>query len=187
MNEYLERQNQIKAFLVEHGLEALLLRRVSSFAWATCGAASFINRATTEGTGSLLVTPKANYLITTNIEAVRMEKEEKLADQGWTFHVLPWHSSSDPVNELAKGLKLGADGFYPGAVDVSNEISILRSNLGPQEGQRFRELGRLCAEAMNEAIHLICPGQSEYEIAGLLSGAVEKRGVQGIVKSDRYG
>lgn len=181
MNEYLEKQNQIKIFLAKHDLEALLLRRVSSFAWATCGAASFINRASTEGTGSLLLTPKANYLITTNIEAVRMQKEEQLAEQGWTFVVHPWHSSIDPVDELAKGLKLGADGYYLGAEDVSYELSRLRINLGPQEGRRFRKLGQLCAEAMNETMHLIQPGQTEYEIAGLLSGAVEKRGVQGIV------
>lgn len=181
MNEYLARQNQIRAFLTVRGLEALLLRRVSSFAWATCGAASFINRASTEGTGSLLITPQANYLITNNIEAVRMDKEEKLKEQGWTFSVVPWHSSHDPVPELAKGLKLGADGFYPGAVDVSAELSLLRTHLSPEERQRFRELGRLCAEAMNEAMHLIRPGQTEYEIAGLLAGAAEKRGVQAIV------
>ena len=181
MNEYLERQNQIKSFLAKHDLEALLLRQVGSFAWATCGAASFINRAATEGTGSLLLTSEANYVITTNIEAVRMEKEEHLAEQGWTFVVHPWHSSIDPVVKLAKGLKLGVDGYYPGAKDVSYELSRLRINLGPQEGQRFRELGQSCAEAMNETMHLIKPGQTEYEIAGLLSGAVEKRGVQGIV------
>jgi len=181
MNEYLERQNQIKAFLAERGLEALLLRRVSSFAWATCGAASYINTASTEGTGSLLLTPQANYLITNNIEAVRMEKEEKLASQGWTFHLSPWHAAGDPVAELANGLKLGADGFYPGAVDLTHELTSLRLNLGTEEGKRFRELGRLCAEAMNEAMHLVRPGQTEYEIAGLLSGAAEKRGVQAIV------
>jgi len=181
MNEYQAKQNQIKSFMKEQGLEALLLRRVSSFAWATCGASSFINRASTDGTGSLLLTPEANYLITTNIEAVRMEKEEKLAEQGWTFHAIPWHSSDDPVAELAKGLKLGADGFYPGAVDVSNEISLLRTCLSSQEQERFRELGQSCAQAMDETIHQIRPGQTEFEIAGLLSEAAEKRGAQAIV------
>jgi Xaa-Pro aminopeptidase len=181
MDEYQARQDQIKSFIKEQGVEALLLRKASSFAWATCGAASFINRASTDGAGSLLLTPKANYVITTNIEAVRMEKEEKLADKGWIFHALPWYSSDDPVVELAKGLKLGADGYYPGAADLSNEVSFQRSCLSPQEQERFRELGQLCAQAMAETIHQVKPGQTEYEIAGLLSEAAEKRGVQAIV------
>lgn len=181
MNEYIERQNQIKTFMAENHLEALLLRRVSSFAWATCGAASFINRASTDGTGSLLLTPTANYIITTNIEAGRMEQEEKLAEQGWTLHPIPWHSSYDAVPDLAKGLKMGADGSYPGAVDLSSEISLLRTNLSNQERERYRELGRLCALAMDESIHQIQPGQTEFEIAAIISEAAEKRGVQAIV------
>lgn len=181
MNEYQERRNQIKAFLAENGLEALLLRRTSSFAWATCGASAYINTASTEGAGSLLLTPEASYVLTTNIEAPRMEKEELLAAQGWTFHVTPWHSSIDPVATLAKGLKLGADGFYPGAVDLSDKVVRLRTMLGPEEVSRFKELGGLCAEAMNEAIHFVQPGQTEFEIAGLLAIAAQKRGVQPIV------
>jgi Xaa-Pro aminopeptidase len=181
MNEYTARQDQIKAFLAERGLEALFLRRTSSFAWATCGASAYINTASTEGAASLLLTPQASYLITTNIEAPRFEKEEKLAEQGWVFKASPWYAGADPVADLAKGLKLGADGFYPGAVDLSDDISRLRTALGPEEGMRFKELGRLCAEAMDETIRHVHPGQTEYEIAGLLGVAAQKRGVQAIV------
>jgi Xaa-Pro aminopeptidase len=60
-------------------------------------------------------------------------------------------------------------------------MSQLRANLMPQEGERFRALGRLCAEAMDEAIRAVHPGQSEYEIAGLLAQSAERRGAQAIV------
>jgi antitoxin VapB len=66
-------------------------------------------------------------------------------------------------------------------VDLSNEISLLRTYLSPQEQERFRELGQLCAQAMDETMHRIKPGQTEYEIAGLLSEDAEKRGLQAIV------
>jgi antitoxin VapB len=181
MNEQQKRLNQIKAFMAENDLEGLLLRRTSSFAWATCGAASYINTAATEGAGSLLLTPKANYILTTNIEAPRMEKEEMLAEQGWKIHAVPWHSSVDPVSVYAKNLKLGVDGFYPGAKDVSDKLARLRTQLSPEECDRFRELGKLSAEAMNDAIHQVRPGYTEYEIAGLLAAAAQKRGVQAIV------
>ena len=64
---------RIKNLLAKHQADALLLQRVSSFAWATCGGASYINTATTTGVGSLLITPKGRYLITDNIEAPRFE------------------------------------------------------------------------------------------------------------------
>ena len=57
----------------------------------------------------------------------------------------------------------------------------MRANLTPEEGDRFRALSRLCAAAMDEAIRAVRPGQSEYEIAGLLAQATESRGVQAIV------
>jgi hypothetical protein len=65
------------------------LQRVSSFAWATCGAASYINTATTTGEATLLITKDARYLITNNIEAPHYEKEEKLKEQGWDFQIGP--------------------------------------------------------------------------------------------------
>jgi antitoxin VapB len=78
-------------------------------------------------------------------------------------------------------MKLGADTGMPGAVDLSAEISWLRSQLTPEEGERFRQLSRLCAHGMQETIQEIRPGMTEFEIAGLLSQTVEGKGVQAIV------
>jgi Xaa-Pro aminopeptidase len=181
MNELERKLNQIRKLLTERQLDALLLNRVSSFAWATCGAASYVNTAASDGAGTLLITQDSRYLITNSIEAPRFEREEKLAEQGWTLCAAPWHETNPALAELTAGLRMGADGPYPGAIDLSAEISRLRSQLGPEEGQRFRVLGRLCAEAMNSAIRSIRPGMTEYEIAGRLAEAVESRGVQAVV------
>ena len=181
MTEFAQKQERIQALLAGRGLDALLLRRVSSFAWATCGAASYINTAATCGEASLLITPSGRYLITNNIEAPRLEQEEKLAEQGWQFETATWHETANAIGKLTKGLKVGADDAYPGAADLSGEMARLRADLTPEEGERFRALGRLCAEAMNDAARAIHPGQTEYEIAGLLALAAERRGVQAIV------
>jgi antitoxin VapB len=82
MAEFSQKQDRIQALLTERKLDALLLRRVSSFAWATCGAASYVNTATTNGEAALLITSSDRYVITNNIEATRLEQEEKLKDQG---------------------------------------------------------------------------------------------------------
>ena len=181
MTEFNRKQDRIQALLAKHELDALFLQRVSSFAWATCGAASYVNTATTNGEAALLITSSGRYLITNNIEATRLEQEEKLAAQGWEFRVVPWHEAQDTVAELIRGLRLGADGPYPGATDLSGDLARLRANLTPEEGKRFRALGRLCAEAMDSAVRAVYPGQTEYQIAGLLAQEAESRGVQAIV------
>jgi antitoxin VapB len=181
-NELTVKTDRIRQLLEKHGLDALLLRRVSSFAWATCGAASYINTATTDGVASLLITPEGRYLLTNNIEAPRLEKEEKLAEQGWEFKTSPWHGGGkDYIAELSGGMKLGADGYHPGALDISDDIAYLRSQLTSEEVARFRTLGKLCADSMRQAIDAVRPGMPEYQIAGLLSQAGESRGVQVIV------
>jgi antitoxin VapB len=172
---------RIKHLLAKHQAEALLLQRTSSFAWATCGAASYINTASTTGVGSLLITPAGRYLITDNIEAPRFEKEEKLVEQGWQFRVAKWHAANPASAELTKGLKLAADVPYPSAIDLSGELARLRANLLPEEGERYRTLSQWCAQAMDAAIHAVRPGMNEYEIAALLDRETFARGVQPIV------
>jgi Xaa-Pro aminopeptidase len=181
VNEFSQKQNRIQDLLEERRLDALLLQRVSSFAWTTGGAASYVNTATTNGEATLLITPSGRYLITNNIEATRLEQEEKLAAQGWEFRVTPWYEARDTVAELTQGLRLGADGLYPGSNDLSSDLARLRANLTLEEGERFRELGRLCAEAMDNAVRAVRPGQTEYQIAALLAHEAESRGVQAIV------
>lgn len=170
--------DRLHRLLARHGLEALLLQRVSSFAWATGGAASYINTAATNGAASLLITPAGRYLITDNIEAPRMAREEHLDQQGWTFEIGPWHAQSGAIERLSAGLKLGADGPYPGAVDLSRELAETRSVLSPEALARFRALGAACSEAVNAAAQAVRPGLTEYELAAHLALEAQRRGAQ---------
>ena len=164
-----------------HSLDGILLQRVSSLAWATGGATTYVNTATSLAEASVLVTEHDQYLITNNIEATRLEKEERLTSQGWSFHIFPWYEKNTSLRHLSEGLKLGADGCYPGAVDLSAEMAHLRANLSAEEGDRFRILGQLCAQAMDACARAIRPDQSEHEIAALLASEAEVRGAQAIV------
>jgi Xaa-Pro aminopeptidase len=181
MTEFEKKQEIIRSLLDQKNLDALLLHKVSSFAWATCGANSYINTAATEGTAKLLVTKKAKYLITNNIEAPRLDQEENLKNQGWEFVTNSWFEPHDPLIELSGGSKTGSDSPHPGCENLEGEIAYLRSQLLPEERRRITKLGKICAEAMDEVTRKVQPGKSEYEIAGLLSQAVESRGVQAIV------
>ena len=172
---------RIYKLLDQSGLDALLLRQTNNFAWATCGASSYINRADLLGVASLLITPENRYVITNNIESARLMREEGLADQNWEFQVAPWYEQKDVISELTNGMKIGTDTFSQNTLDISCEIASLRAQLTSEDGERFKELGMLCAQGMKDAVNAVRPGMTEYEIAGVLSQAVESRGVQVIV------
>ncbi|MCJ7432891.1 MAG: M24 family metallopeptidase, partial [Anaerolineales bacterium] len=179
--EFQTRLSIMRALLDKHGVDGLLLRRVSSFAWATGGAASYINTAATEGAATLVITREAMYLATNNIEAPRLQDEEHLAEQGWEFVISPWQTPMQGLQTLIAGKSLVTDVPFPNAKDISPEIARLRASLTPEEGERFRQLGILCAETITAAAQAIQPGMSEFELAALLGGESQKRGIQPIV------
>jgi Xaa-Pro aminopeptidase len=177
MDEFQIKQERILRLLEERGLRALHLRRAASFAWATCGATSQVNQASSFGEASLLVTTRGRFVICNNIEGPRLIEEERLEAQGWEMRVTPWHEGRDAFRELLPAGPFGADEPEGGAVDVSVAVARLRAELTPQEGQRFRELGKLSAQAIAAAARAVRPGQSECEVAAGLSRECGERGL----------
>ncbi|MCX6027876.1 MAG: M24 family metallopeptidase [Chloroflexi bacterium] len=160
---------RVRELLAARELDAILLKRICNFAWLADGASSYVNTAADQGAASLLVTADRQYVLTTNIEATRIGDEEPLRSLGFDFAVDPWYGPSTALAALTDGLRLGADAPHDNATDVGAELNRLRLNLTPAEGERFRTLGRTCADAMNAAIYQVAPGMTEYQIAGLLA------------------
>lgn len=181
MNELEGKLNRIRTLLSKNDLDGILLNKISSFAWATCGASSYVNTAAAEGAASLLITQDRQFVLTNNIESTRIEMEEKLGIQGWEISIAPWYEGAEDIFKLAGSTALGADGYVEGYKNLGAEITQLRMNLMPEEGERFRELGKICAEAMDAAIRNIQPGMTEYQIAARLGSESQSRGVQAIV------
>ncbi len=181
MNEFERRQASIRRFMADQEIEALLINGVANFAWATCGAASYVNTATSTGEAWLLITADAQYLFANNIEATRLDGEEELKAQGWEFVVNPWYEATDALVKVTSGLKIGADVPYPNATDISGALAEYRTHLSPEEQERFRLLGQRCGKAMNAAIGAVKPGMSEYEIAALLAYEAQRRQAQAVV------
>jgi len=172
---------RLRQLLAEKQLDAVLLQRVSSIAWATCGADVHINTAASDGACALVIMPDRHSVVTNTIEAARLENEEGLGEQGWQFEVTPWYSPENRLAELLEGKRVGCDGLYANGQDLSAELALLRSQLTEPEQERFRKLGKMCAQSMDEAIRMVKPGMTEFEIAGSLSGVTERRGVQAVV------
>jgi len=181
MDEWESKRQRLLRLLEERHLEGILLRRASSFAWATCGANASVNIASSWAEAELVITPSRQVVLTNNIEAPRLEAEEGLAERGWEIEATPWQESREALSAVLQGGALGADTAMAGAIDLSQEVARLRADLTREEGTRFRDVGRLCAEAMAAAAQDVRPGLTENEIAGLVARECEDRGVQPIV------
>ncbi len=181
MNELDLKLARLRELMTRKKLDAIVLQRNSSFAWITCGAPSYINTASTTGAAAAVVTLSDRYIVTNNIEAPRLEREEGLAAQGWKMKTTQWHETRDLLAELNAGLEVGSDGLLPGTANLAGEITLMRAQLTGPEMERFRALGRLCGEAIDSAIRGVRPGDTEFEIAGRLDRATFARGVQPIV------
>ncbi len=182
MGQAADKEAIVRNLMADQRVDALLLQRISSFAWATDGAASYVSTAAEHGEASLLYTPNGRYVITNNIEAPRLRDEEGLEERGWTLVIADWWAETDEVSQLTAGMRLASDGLYPGASDLSARLSRVRASLSPQEGERFKELGVLCARAMSAVAPRIEVGMSEYEIAALLADETLRLGVVPIVQ-----
>jgi len=175
--ERAEKLTRLRALMEETKVEAIWLRRISSFAWLTAGAADHVGIADEHGIASLLVTPDKVTLLTNNIESPRLQAEEGLAGAELDWQVFPWHEPLDPLALLPSGARVGADEPYPGTLNLVGPISALRSRLLPPETDRMRELGRRCGAAMTAAISQVAPGTTELQIAGLLACECYAQGV----------
>ncbi|HJX40824.1 MAG TPA: M24 family metallopeptidase, partial [Anaerolineales bacterium] len=83
----------------------------------------------------------------------------------------PWYEDGEPalVRELAGKARLGADHAFPGAADISRQTNPLRYPLTLPEVERYRELGRLAAQALEDTARAVRPGDSECGITGALA------------------
>ncbi len=181
MNELELKLQRIDELLRHYSLNALLLRQTASFAWITCGGDASINIADRYGAVSVLIAPHGRYMLTDNIEAARLQDEERLGEQGWEFRVAPWYAQNGMIAELTQGWQLGADCEYPGATELYGEIARLRAMLSAEEIERLRVVCRAASEAMDAAIMTVRPGLTELQVAGILARNVISRGLEPVV------
>jgi len=172
--------NQLETLLDDLGLETLVLGRHSTVAWATCGASTYVNTASTEGVATLVIKRGERHVFMQNIEAARLGVEEGLGELGWQIHPYDWWGSDEGYPAYLTG-GVGSDMPEPGEVNVAAAISRLRSILQPVEQDRFRALGRISGDAMQAAVQRVRPGMTEHEIASLLAQETHARGAQPIV------
>jgi Xaa-Pro dipeptidase len=162
---------KLRTFLHENKLDAVLLNTFANFAWLTAGGDAHIDTDSKNGGASIFISEKKACIITTNVEADRLEEEE-VTGMGFEFVVSKWYDEAEEVSLLEKlttGLRCGSDTWMPEKIFVGNEIKQLRAVLMEPEIERYRWLGKHSSQAIEHVAREIQPGMTEFEIEGLMA------------------
>jgi antitoxin VapB len=165
------KHDQLRALLARHQADGLWLRRTRNIAWLTAGADASIPADSETGAYSILVTANKRAVYTTNVEITRLRAEEQFEALGFEYVEFPWHAPQTP-----SAANLLAD---EGAVEA--DLQQLRWVLTEGEKARYRALGQAAAEALEETINGLFPGDTEFDIASRLDAACRKRGGLAVV------
>lgn len=170
-SEVNEKKTRIRTLMDSLNFDAILLKKQCNFSWITCGGTNQVSIATETGVASILITPGDEYIICNNIEAPRLEKEEKLLEKGYKIMIFKWYEDGEEkiINEITKNGKIGCDIDFPGIKNISQSLNPLRYSLTPWEVERYKEVGFLASKAIEETAFTIKPGDKECEIIGRLA------------------
>ena len=168
------RRERLSAFLDRGGLDAVWFGRPNSFAWLT-GGSNVVDRDADVGVAAAGFTrPDGFVAVTDNIEAERLADEE--LPTAFDVQSVPWYESSlsSAVAEATPGA--GAADFDAPGLDTL-DASRLRRPLSPGDVERYRELGRDVAVAVERVAAELHPDDTEREVAAGLRVELATRGI----------
>ncbi|MGG1573016.1 M24 family metallopeptidase [Fictibacillus sp. NRS-1165] len=172
--------NKIRKIMNENGLDGMLLRKRNHFSWVTGGRQNQIVLSITEGVADLVIFENEIYVVTTKMEERRI-KEEELAHFPHEVKVVAdeWYKGSDHlIAELGKGKVMGTDTPFEDYVDMAGALRSVRSILDETEAERYRKLCQDAAWSLESVCRRIEPGQTEYEIAGMVAEQAISKGIR---------
>ena len=174
---------RVRGWLERSDLVALLLSSQANFAWITAGGRSHVSIGEPAGAASVLVSSDNTWVLTPNIERRRIVDEET---DGLGFEVLeyPWHRPEGlrtAVAELCDPAGAVSDLGAAGLTTASESHAEMRRVLQPEERDRYRQLGRDAAEALESAARDAAPGETELDIAGRIAERCMRRDIVPLV------
>jgi antitoxin VapB len=159
-----EKESRLASFCRERGVDGVFLRRRSNIAWITDGADVHIDSGSPLGIAAILWTPSRKIVLTDTIEAPRLRSEE--FDSEWEIRTHNWwESPSVPSPQTC-------------ATDwPDDQIAHLRFSLTDFEVIHARDLGHEAAAALCDALRAVSRGDSEHELAALISARLRRRAI----------
>lgn len=160
---------------------ALVLTRPGAVNWRSGGLSDPIDLTAASDPVWCVETADATALITSEIEAPRLERDFRVREWGWELLTVPWY---DPDAALAVASDFAGcaidevisdrDGL---GRDATSDLVAARLSLSAPEQDDLRDLGALVGRALVEGVDAWTPGvTTDYEVAGVVSAALVREG-----------
>lgn len=182
LEEVQAKLEQVREFLAARGLDAVTLSTRANFAWLTAGGMNHVALGSALGVATIVVTRHAQYILTDNIEAGRIEDEET-GELPFEIRYMQWDEAdaAEMLSAVAAG-RIGYDAPLGGATeDVSADFARLRWALLEPEIERYRQVGAIAGRVIAETCRAIEPGMTEHQVAADLMGRAMAAGCQPVV------
>ncbi len=175
---YMDKRTRLATALDTHDLDSVWFARPNSFSWLT-GGSNVVDRETDAGVAAVGYDGETVQVVTDNIEADRIAAEELPDLDDPVVDSFSWHTSS-----LAEAIadRVGPDERAAADIDVDGlsrlDPTALRQPLTERDRQRYRELGRETAVAVESVCRELRADDTEHEVASALRVALSARDIE---------
>jgi antitoxin VapB len=155
----------------EAGFEALVATSPATVRWLLCGRGRPVSTSGPEADYAVVLTEGRELVVFPDIEASRVELEERFEEIGYEPVPFPWHEGRErTVAEALDGARC-----LRGA-DLETAVAPFRRQLGPNEVERYRSAAADVGTAMVETIRTLDSKSTELDVAGQLAAHARRRG-----------
>lgn len=178
MTEVQRKIAEVRKVLATTAAGAVRLRGVDWFSWITGGGSSVVILTSEVGIAEVLITSTQAFVLTNEIERLRLSEEELPSD-----FILVSSAWADPsaldrqVGEIVGRRVVLSDRPRGPEGDLPAELLQIKLRLGSEEIERYRQLGQEAAQAMTEALVVAAPDWSENRLAGEGARTLWSRGI----------
>ncbi|HEX2045720.1 MAG TPA: M24 family metallopeptidase [Gaiellaceae bacterium] len=139
--------------------------------WLLCGRGRPVDAASPQADYVVVLTRSGGFVLHPDIEASRVESEERFEELGYEPVAYPWHAGPETaVAEMLAGSQAVAD------AEAEDRLAPHRRLLVEAERERLRAAGADCAAAVEAALARLGPQVSELDAAGELAYRTRGRG-----------
>lgn len=163
----------------------MLLSTPGSVNWRTGGLSDPIDITAASDPVWTLDCDQESVLITTEIEAPRLEYDFNVRELGWDVIGVPWFDTGAPLRAACAVADVGPEKLLSDVDSFGSNIRDLligaRLALSEPERDELRELGALVGEALGAGVDAWRPGVStDFDIASVISGVLESSGARAV-------
>ena len=173
---YQQKVQRLLDLMNQRGLERIVIRRAPNLAWIT-GGRVHIPMVLDSAVADVVITTDRVYAVTNKIEAERLASEE--LPEEMSVEVTDWWNPRPTAKP--QGDKTGSDLPLASETDLGSEIEEARQQLTPEEVARYQDTAKKTVAALEEALPLATPGETEMSMARNLAAALWSRGLEPVV------